>query len=42
MGDVDDDIRRDEDGDPILTGVSITNGSHEHDELEEELIRQGW
>lgn len=33
-------IRRDEDGDPIVTGTSVTKGGFGDDELEEELIRE--
>lgn len=41
MGETDDDeIRRDEDGDPIATGTSVTKGSFEDDELEEKLIQK--
>jgi len=41
MGETDDDeIRRDEDGDPISTGTSVTKGSFEDDELEEKLIQK--
>jgi len=35
-----DDVRRDEDGDPIVVGTSVTKGSLENDELEERLIRE--
>lgn len=41
MGETDEnEVRRDEDGDPIATGTSVTKGSFEDDELEEELIRK--
>jgi len=33
-------IRRDEDGDPIVTGTSFTTGTIENDELEETLIQE--
>lgn len=36
----DEEIRRDADGDPIMTGISVTNGRFEHDELEERLIQE--
>lgn len=41
MGKLDDeDIRRDADGYPIVTGVSVTKGGFWNDELEEELIQE--
>lgn len=33
-------IRRDKDGDPIITGTSFTTGAFENEELEEELIQE--
>lgn len=33
-------VTLDEDGDPIVTGTSVTKGSFEDDELEEELIEK--
>lgn len=35
-----DDVRRDADGYPIVTGVSVTKGGFWNDDLEERLIRE--